>query len=289
VALSGWLDRGGKRIRPRLVYECTRALGALPNAETATLAAVAELIHTASLCHDDVVDAAGMRRGHASLPARVGNHRAVLVGDLLVSAAWELACRHLPAAIAGRFAATVRGMARAELDADGLLWNADASIRDCLRVVQGKTAGLFATCAWGAAVVAGAPRPAVRAFFHFGRAFGEAFQVRDDVRDYFPGGPSWGKEPLKDLKQGLMTLPMALALRTPGEAAIAVRSYFRGGGRVTLDTASALQLLRETHAASSAATLTRRLLDRRLARVARHAEVDGLHHLVAQLFPATPS
>jgi len=283
------LDRGGKRVRPRLVYECTRALGALPNAETAALAAVAELIHTASLCHDDVVDAAGMRRGHASLPARVGNHRAVLVGDLLVSVAWELACRRLPAAIAGRFAATVRGMARAELDADRLLWNPDASIRDCLRVVQGKTAGLFTTCAWGAAVVAGAPRLAVRALLHFGHAFGEAFQVRDDVRDYFPGEASWGKEPLKDLKQGLMTLPMVLALRTRDEAAMPVRDYLRGGGRAALDSDAALRLLRETHAASSAVTLTRGLLDRRLARVARYAEVDGLHRLVEQLFPAAAS
>ena len=248
------------------------------------LAAVAELIHAASLCHDDVVDGAGLRRGRPSLRALVENRRAVLVGDLVFSAAWSRAVRDLPPAVVDQLAGAMTRMAGAELREEELLWSPRTPWRSCVRIVDGKTAALFAASAAGTAILAGASAEAVAAMEACGQGIGRAFQILDDVQDYVPLRDGWGKEPLKDLKEGVVTLPLVVALKRGGEpAAGEVRRYLAARGERPLDPASVLALLEETSALAVTLRLARQHCRRSLAAAEPFLRADGLRRLVHAL------
>lgn len=146
----------GKRVRPRLVHACAESLSLAPELAV-PWATLVELIHVASLVHDDVIDDATLRRGRPSLRARDGNRRAVLAGDLFISAAWLAASRDLPSEATAILARAMIAMATAEWLERELLWNPDASLSCYLRIIDGKTAALFAAAAEGTAALATAP------------------------------------------------------------------------------------------------------------------------------------
>ena len=283
VAVPELAWRGGKRIRPRLIYEFSLSLGQPPE-EAVTLAAVAELIHAASLAHDDVIDDAVLRRGRPSLRAVAGNRTAVLVGDLVFSAAWSRAVRELPAAVVGLLATAMTRMAGAEMREDGLLWNPETEWTSCLRIIDGKTAALFASSAAGVAALGGVSDKGVAALEACGQGIGRAFQILDDVQDYVPLRSGWGKERLKDMKEGIVTLPLAVALeRGRGPAAFQVRRYLEGKGQIPLDPSTAHALLDETSALAVSRRLARRLCRRPLAAAEVFLRTDGLQRLVGAL------
>jgi octaprenyl-diphosphate synthase len=283
VEVPGRSWQGGKRIRPRVVYECSLSLGVAPE-EAVTLAAVTELIHAASLAHDDVIDEAVVRRGQPSLRATSGNRTAVLLGDLIFSAAWARAIDDLPGRAVSLLADAMTRMAGAEIREDELMWNAETDWRTCLRVIDGKTAALFASSAAGVATLAGASADAVAALGRCGQAIGRAFQILDDVQDYAPLRGGWGKEPLKDLKEGVASLPLVVALRRgDGPAAFQVRRYLAGRGEVPLDALPVHALLEETSAAAVCLRLARRFCRQSLAATEPYVRTDGLQRLVEAL------
>ena len=283
VAVPGQAWRGGKMIRPRLVYECSLGMG-VPPGDVVTLAAVTELIHAASLAHDDVVDDAVIRRGQPSLRVVAGNRTAVLVGDLIFSAAWSRAVGELPARAVALLATAMTRMAGAEIREDELVWNPEIDWRSCLRVVDGKTAALFASSAAGVAAVAGGSSETVTALGACGQGIGRAFQILDDVQDYTPLRRGWGKEPLKDLKEGIVTLPLVVALRRGrGPAAHQVRRYLAEKGQMSLERRSVFALLRETSARAVCLRLARRLCLRPLVAAEPFFQTDGLQRLVSAL------
>jgi octaprenyl-diphosphate synthase len=280
VAVPDLAWRGGKRIRPRLIYECSLSLGRPPG-DAVTLAAVVELIHAASLCHDDVIDRAVLRRGQPSLRALAGDRTAVLLGDLIFSAAWSRAARELPPTAVALLATAMTRMAGAEMREDELLWNPDTEWPSCLRIIDGKTAALFGSSAAGVAALAGASEEGVTALEACGQGIGRAFQILDDVQDYVPLRSGWGKERLKDIKEGIVTLPLAVALeRGRGPEASQVRRYLAGGGEVPLDASSIYALLGETSALAVCRRLARRLCRRPLAAAGPFLRTDGLRRLV---------
>jgi geranylgeranyl pyrophosphate synthase len=251
--------RFGKRVRPRLVHACAEALGLAP--ETALpWAALVEIIHVASLIHDDVIDGAELRRGQPALRARDGNRRAVLGGDLLVSAAWLAASQELPSEVTAILARAMIDMTTAELRERELLWNPDASLCCYLRVIDGKTAALFAAAAEGTAVLAGASTATRNAIARWGRALGCAYQIQDDVRDYEWTPEASGKDTMQDLRGGIVTLPLIIALRRDGLRARAVRRHLVSRGRVDLDPRATAELLAESRALERSARLARRLV-----------------------------
>jgi octaprenyl-diphosphate synthase len=283
VSVPGVAWLGGKRIRPRLVYECSRALGRSPD-DAVILAAVAELIHTASLCHDDVIDGAAVRRGRPSLRAVAGDRTAVLMGDLIFSAAWSRAASELPAAVVALLATAMTRMAGAEIKEDELQWNPDADWRSCLRIIDGKTAALFASSAGGVAALAGSPPGTVAALEACGQGIGRAFQILDDVQDYVPLRNGWGKELLKDLSEGIVTLPLVVALRRGRGVAVGqVRQYLESRGEVALDPTSVLALLERTRALPACLRLARRHCLQALAAAGPFLHTNGLHRLVSAL------
>ena len=261
--------RTGKRVRPRLVHACAEALGLAPESAV-PWAALVEMIHVASLIHDDVIDQAELRRGQPSLRARDGNRRAVLGGDLLVSTAWLAASRELPTEVTAILARAMIAMTTAELRERELLWNPDASPSCYLRVVDGKTAALFAAAADGTAALAGASPATRKALTCCGRALGCAFQIQDDIHDYERTREASGKDTMKDLREGIVTLPLIIALRRDGLRARAVRRYLVSRGRVALDPRTFDELLAESHARARSARLARRLLRSGVA------ELEGL-------------
>lgn len=266
---------GGKSVRPRLVHACAETVGLAM--ETAALwAALVEAIHIASLLHDDVIDDARVRRGQPSLAAREGNRRAVLSGDLLVSAVWLAAAAELPPHVTAILAEAMVAMSDAELRESELFWNPDATAALYLSVVDGKTAALFGAAAEGTAALAGAPVPVRQVLGQSGLAFGRAFQIEDDVRDYTSSPQALGKEPRRDLAQGLVTLPLILALHHGDGRAAMVRRHLGSRGRHGLDPRGLERLLAESHALDRSRRLVRGLVRRGLRRVPRF-EGPGWH------------
>lgn len=183
------------------------------------VAAALELIHTATLLHDDVIDRASTRRGRPTVNARWGDDVAILMADYLYATAFELTLSCLnPAAllIITRVSRemTVGEMLQIELR-EGWL-----SVESYLEIIQRKTARLFGACAATGAITGGAPPGSVKKISEFGLHFGMAFQLTDDALDYSAQGAKWGKRVGADLSEGKQTLPL---LHTLAEADAADR------------------------------------------------------------------
>lgn len=208
------LEGGAKRIRPALALLSGAAGGGIRDA-TLSFAAAAELIHMATLAHDDVIDDASVRRGRATLNTSWGNSVAVLYGDYLLTRAFEL----LAGDGAGVLPAVVR-MTREVCEGElyQLRRRFDISMTEAeyRAMASMKTASLFAACCRQGAKLAGAHLPVVERLDRFGREFGIAFQIADDCADVTGTGND--KDRLKDLEGGRVTLPLirALAALTDG-------------------------------------------------------------------------
>jgi len=210
---------GGKRLRPLVLLLAGRAYPHDPDL-LVTAAAGVELLHTASLVHDDTVDHAGLRRGKPTLNSVLNSGAVILVGDYLFAQSAMLAAATESPRVVGIFAATLAdicdGQLREMFDAHRL----DQSRQDYERRIFGKTASLFAGSAEMGAVLAGAPESHVQALRGYGGDLGMAFQVIDDVLDLREGSQRLGKPAGQDLRQGTVTLPTMLyaARLAPGSA-----------------------------------------------------------------------
>ncbi|HEY3910494.1 MAG TPA: polyprenyl synthetase family protein [Stellaceae bacterium] len=208
---------GGKRLRPMLTLGCARLCGYRGDRHVA-LAAAVEFIHTATLLHDDVVDASDLRRGRDTANAVWGNKPAVLVGDFLFSRAFELmvadgSLRVL--AILSRASAVI-----AEGEVLQLMTTSDTETTETayLAVIEAKTAELFAAASRIGAVLAGRPAEEEEALDRFGRNLGTAFQLVDDMLDFSACQADLGKSVGDDFRDGKITLPILLAFARGDEA-----------------------------------------------------------------------
>lgn len=197
---------GGKGMRPALTLMAAGAVGEGDPVRFARMAAAYELLHMASLAHDDVVDHAFLRRGNASLNALWDNHAAVLGGDYLVARAVETLGEYGSCEIVTRAVRTVRAMAECELAFFGVPAFA-ATEDDCLRLAEGKTASLFAAACEAPALLVGKDAEADR-LRRFGTAFGVAFQLMDDLLDLTQSPEETGKPACGDIAEGKATVPL---------------------------------------------------------------------------------
>ena len=212
------VDAGGKRFRPLftlLAAQFGLARGAGRVQDVVRAAAVVELVHLATLYHDDVMDEATMRRGAVSANARWDNTVAILTGDFLFAHASRLVADLGPDAvriIARTFAKLVTGQMRETL---GPASGADP-VEHYLAVVTEKTGSLIATAGRYGAMYSGAPTEQIDALRRFGGAIGIAFQISDDIIDIATPATESGKTPGTDLREGVRTLPMLYALAESG-------------------------------------------------------------------------
>lgn len=232
------LRSGGKRLRPRLVLLAHEALGGNNLSKAVTVAATVELLHTASLIHDDINDHSDMRRGQPSVNARLGNSLALLVGDYAFIRVLELLAElnaRIIRVLAECCTAIVEGETLQMLQAKmGVL-----SEEEHLRAIELKTASLFAACSETGAIVAEGSEGQVRALRDYGLHLGMAFQLRDDVLDYIGDGTRLGKPVYSDLQEGKLSLAPLYAIQHRRDAREILTSG--DGGRIR-------QLLAETGA-----------------------------------------
>jgi len=208
---------GGKRLRPMLLLLAARAHAQAPD-ETAQagvhqLAAVIEFIHTATLLHDDVVDESDLRRGHSTANAVWGNAASVLVGDFLYSRSFQLMVELERLPVMRILADTTNAIAEGEVLQLLHVRNADTDEGAYLRVVERKTAVLFAAATRLGALLAGASADQCDAMHAFGMNLGYAFQIADDMLDYASDTQTLGKNLGDDLAEGKATLPLIHAMR----------------------------------------------------------------------------
>jgi octaprenyl-diphosphate synthase len=212
-------DFQGKRLRPALVLLAGRACGGLAPAHN-VLAAVVEMIHTATLVHDDVLDEAMVRRHAATVNAEWGNETAVLLGDYLFTHAFHLAAS-LDSTRACRWIGhATNKVCEGEMQQVHHRGNLDLDEASYFAIIEGKTAELTAvSCRLGASY-AGAPESTVAALDRYGRELGIAFQIADDVLDIWGEERVTGKSLGTDLEKQKMTLPVIYLLRLAEPAAL---------------------------------------------------------------------
>lgn len=213
------LSNPGKRLRPMLALLVARCLGGA-NEDSLHYAAAVELLHNATLFHDDVADRSSMRRGRPTLAALQGPNAAVLVGDYWLARAVDLIIdtTHRTDAFK-KFSSVLSNLAEGEMLQLEKAFEADTTEEDYLRIIYCKTASLFETACVTAALSVDAPKALCDAASRFGVATGLAFQIRDDIFDYL-GDERIGKPVGIDLKEQKITLPLLGALKnTRDEAA----------------------------------------------------------------------
>ncbi|CAG1009186.1 octaprenyl-diphosphate synthase [Burkholderiales bacterium] len=223
---------GGKRLRPALLLLAAKACGD-PGGHRHTLAAVVEMIHTATLLHDDVVDESSQRRGRATANAMFGNAASVLVGDFLYSRAFQMMVGTGRVRVLEILSDATNVIAEGEVMQ--LIHAGDATLDEdgYVDVIRRKTAKLFEAAARLGAVLGEPDRAREEAFARYGMHLGSAFQIMDDVLDYTGDAAAIGKNLGDDLAEGKMTLPLIRALAVAGEADRAlVRHAIEGGGRL---------------------------------------------------------
>lgn len=214
------IGAGGKRLRPMLLLLATSALSAGKPIERDAhqLAAVVEFIHTSTLLHDDVVDESDLRRGRKTANAVWGNAASVLVGDFLYSRSFQLMVELGRMDVQQILADTTNTIAEGEVLQLLHVRNPDTDEAAYLRVIERKTAILFAAATRLGALLAGADTATCDALHAYGLNLGYAFQIADDVLDYASDAATLGKNLGDDLAEGKMTLPLIHAMAGSDEA-----------------------------------------------------------------------
>ncbi|MDO8699526.1 MAG: polyprenyl synthetase family protein [Rhodoferax sp.] len=289
VPLIGQVSRyiiaaGGKRLRPALLLLTCGALG-YRGEQRFNLAAVVEFIHTATLLHDDVVDASAMRRGNATANEAFGNPASVLVGDFLYSRAFQMMVDAQNMRVMQVLADATNVIAEGEVMQLMNMHNAALDETGYLQVIRSKTAKLFEASARVGAILAAASPEMEEACAEYGQALGTAFQVIDDVLDYTGTADVMGKSLGDDLREGKTTLPLIAAMQrgTASQKEI-IKTAIESGGLSMLD--QVVEIVKTTGAldvARQAAMLEAQRAIAAASRLPQGPHAECLIQLAAQL------
>ncbi|WP_375491523.1 polyprenyl synthetase family protein [uncultured Jatrophihabitans sp.] len=272
-AASYLIDAGGKRFRPMLTVLASH-FGDSSRPEIAAAAVVCEITHLATLYHDDVMDEAAVRRGSPSANARWDNTVAILTGDFLFSRASNILADLGPWAVrlqARTFERLVIGQI-SETRGPGATQD---PIQHYLGVLADKTGSLIATAAEFGAHFAGVAEPVVESLRVFGERIGVAFQISDDILDIASESAESGKTPGTDLREGVATLPVLYALRSPSADAARLGVLVAKPIVDDAELAEALRLLRGSAAIDEARATLRSYADEARATLADLPEVPA--------------
>ncbi|NKB77247.1 MAG: octaprenyl diphosphate synthase [Gammaproteobacteria bacterium] len=229
------IKSGGKRLRPLILLLCARACG-YKGRDHITLAAVIEFIHTATLLHDDVVDASSLRRGQPTANEVWGNEASVLVGDFLYSRSFEMMVETNNMQVMDILAKTTNAIAEGEVLQLLNAHSPETTEEAYLQTIHRKTAKLFESAAGLGGVISSQDSSVCSALSKYGTHLGTAFQLIDDILDYDSNSDDLGKEIGDDLSEGKPTLPLIHALKnaTPLERKI-IEDAITDGDREKID------------------------------------------------------
>ncbi|HXA56904.1 MAG TPA: polyprenyl synthetase family protein [Candidatus Acidoferrum sp.] len=263
IEITSYLrEGGGKRMRPALLLLSSAAAG-YRGESAIRLGAVVEMIHSATLVHDDVIDGANTRRGRPSANARWGNHMSVLAGDWLYMQSFEMALRERNFAILDILIDLTQNMVEGELLQLTRLGRIDLTEAEATELAYRKTACLFSGCARLGAVLGKQPAHVEEALAEYGRNAGLAFQLVDDLLDFTASLEKLGKPVLSDLKEGKVTLPLIFALQIAAngnghsDGRRLVAKVLEERGFVSVRPQQITDLVRETGALERASALAR--------------------------------
>lgn len=233
------INSGGKRLRPVIHLLCARAIGYSGSQHT-DIAAIIEFIHTATLLHDDVVDASELRRGQETANSLWGNEASVLVGDFLYSRAFQMMVEVGDMQIMSILANATNTIAEGEVQQLLNVHDPDTTEQRYLDVIHNKTAKLFESASELAAVLNQEESPATQAMAKYGMHLGTAFQLIDDVLDYSASSEEMGKNIGDDLAEGKPTLPLIYTIQNgTKEQADIVRKAIEENGLEYIDEVTA--------------------------------------------------
>lgn len=232
--VTRYLEIKGKQIRPILVILSARMFGGVTR-EVLYAGAALEMLHNASLIHDDIVDETALRRGVPTVNARMGNHIAVLVGDFFVSNALAAGIRTGDIRVISALSSLGKELSLGEIDQICNARDHELEEASYFGMIRQKTASLFMNCVRMGAELGGASPEELDRLARFAELLGLSFQIKDDIFDYYEDARI-GKPTGNDLREGKVTLPLLYALRTaPEEASRPMRDLLLSGD---LDTAS---------------------------------------------------
>lgn len=221
---------GGKRVRPALLLLGNRAVGGdASNESVIRMATVMEMLHTATLVHDDIIDNADTRRNRPSVNARFGNQAAVLMGDWLYMSAFETALQERRLEILDILTSLTRKMTEGELIQLTVLGSTAITEDEYFDILKRKTAYLFSACCEIGALLGGVDAAGQAGLSDYGLNLGMAFQLADDVLDFTADEGKLGKKAGADLLEGKLTLPLILLVRKRPELASDLENIMRAG------------------------------------------------------------
>ena len=205
------LSTPGKQLRPTITIAVSKLWNKETDEKIIMMATAVELLHIATLVHDDTIDFADTRRGRSTASKVWGPHIAVLVGDYLFATSAEYVCKTESIKIIKQFASTIADLANGELIEIENSWNPYLSIDSYFDIIHKKTASLFSTCTMSGAILGQAKEKDVQKLYEFGMNLGLGFQIFDDILDFEGAKNTLGKPTGSDLKNGILTLPSILA------------------------------------------------------------------------------
>ena len=279
------ITSGGKRLRPLIVLLASKVFGYQGQAHI-LLAAIIEFIHTATLLHDDVVDASDMRRGRFSANAVWGNEASVLVGDFLYSRAFEMMVDTDSMRVMDILAKTTNTIAEGEVLQLMNCHKPDVSEQDYIKVIQNKTAKLFEASTRLGAVISNQDSETTAAMAAFGMHLGTAFQLIDDALDYGKDNAGLDKNVGDDLAEGKPTLPLIHCMREGNDSQRnLVCEAIKKGGLEHIDKVlgaieSTDSIAYTEHRAAQEATLARQALSNIPDSTYKQALIELTHYSV---------
>lgn len=261
--LSLLLPGTGKRLRPALALLAGKIHEFSPE-PTHHMALGVELLHTASLLHDDVVDGSETRRGEAALFTRVGNALSVLVGDYLFAQSAAQCVATADLRVIGLFAETLASMCQGQIEEASRERGAHLLLteEEYFQTIYGKTASLFILACQGGAILSRAKEETVQAMREFGLNLGLAFQIVDDILDFAGDEKTLGKPVGNDLRQGIVTLPLIYFREESGNGFAS--SILGPNGELVADVDQLVQMVRQSSAIERCYSKARDLADKAL-------------------------
>lgn len=206
------INAGGKMLRPAMVIIGAK-FGKYDRERVIPIAACVELLHTATLIHDDIIDESKLRRGIESVQSKYSKDVAVLLGDYIFAKVFELLAADYPAEMLKNLSKSILNICNGELTQYSYKYSNDISLDKYIEIIAGKTASLFSMSLFSGAYEGGAKNFVMRSLTQIGYCIGMMFQIIDDCLDYNQDSETLGKSVVNDIKQGYITLPMYYALQ----------------------------------------------------------------------------
>ncbi len=260
--VSELIEAGGKRLRPAFVVISAK-FGKYERKKVVKMAAALEILHTATLVHDDIIDRAKLRRGRATVSGKYGLDMAVYTGDFLFSKAVMAISRGIPVERLGDVAKAVKTICEGEVDQYRQKNDINTSVMTYLKRAGRKTAVLFAASCGMGAYFSRCPVNMSRVMAKFGYYYGMAFQMKDDLNDFLSDENSIGKPVGKDILEGIITLPVIYAVNSSSVVKSEVSNFIVNRDERSIeDLKKVLDIIRESGGIDSAKMLLRKYIEK---------------------------